>query len=189
MKGPIDGAKVTLWDAATGKGLQTLSSMGIFSLSNVAEGDYLFKVESDGRMPAYGTLHLTGDGTHEINVVLLATVQGSTDPVGSGAALRNAVRPPQDPAKPPKVKFPELKKKVTPVYPDAAGRARVEGNARIAAVMLPDGTLDDLVVLSAPDKDLAVAALMAVRQWRYSPTQLDAKPVETNLTIDVKFKR
>jgi hypothetical protein len=153
MKGPIDGAKVTLWDAATGKGLQTLSSMGIFSLSNVAEGEYLFKVESDGRIPVYGALHLMGDGTHEINVVLLATVQGSTDPVGAGAALRNAVRPPQDPAKPPKVKFPELKKKVTPVYPDAAGRARAEGNARIAAVMLPDGTLDDLVVLSAPDKD------------------------------------
>jgi hypothetical protein len=49
-KGPIDGAKVTLWDATTGRGLQNLSSKGLFSLSNVTEGDYLFKVESDGRV-------------------------------------------------------------------------------------------------------------------------------------------
>jgi TonB family protein len=87
------------------------------------------------------------------------------------------------------VKFPELKKKVTPLYPEAARKAGIEGKARIATVMLPDGTLEDLVVLSAPNQDLAVAALIAVRQWHYSPTRLDGKPVETNFTIDVDFKR
>lgn len=55
--------------------------------------------------------------------------------------------------------------------------------------MLPDGRVEDLVVLSAPDKDLAIAALIAVRQWRYSPARLDGKPVETDLTVDVDFKR
>lgn len=40
-KGPVDGAKVTLWDATTGRGLQTLSSKGLFSLSNVTEGALL----------------------------------------------------------------------------------------------------------------------------------------------------
>ena len=55
--------------------------------------------------------------------------------------------------------------------------------------MLSDGSLDDLVVLSAPDKDLAVAALIAVRQWRYLPTRVEGKPVETRMTIDVKFGR
>jgi TonB family protein len=189
MKAPIDGARVTLWDAATGKGLQTLASMGSFSLSNIAEGDYLFKVESDGRMPVFGALHLMSNGSHQISVVMLSPANGSRDAVGAGAALRNAVRPPQDPANPPKVKFPELKKKVTPVYPAAARNAGIEGKARIATVLLPDGTLEDLVVLSAPNQDLAVAALIAVRQWHYSPTRLDGKPVETNFTIDVDFKR
>ncbi len=189
MKGPIDGAKVTLWDAATGKGLQTLSSMGAFSLSNVTEGEYLFKVESDGRMPVYGAVHLSGDGAHEINVIMLAAAIGTTESVGAASSLRDSVRPPRDPSKPPKVKFPTLRKKVTPTYPDAARRAGVEGNVRIATIVLPDGTLDDLVVVSAPNKDLAVAALVAVRQWRYSPTYLDGEPVETNFTIDVKFDR
>src|SRR6266436_4055391 len=187
MKGPIDGAKVTLWDAAKGKGLQTLSSMGAFSLSNVAEGNYLFKVESDSLVPVYGAVHLSGDGTHEINVVMLAVAPGTTESVGAGSALRDAVRPPPDPSKPPKVKKPTPKKKVTPLYPDAARRAGVQGKVRIGTIMLPDGTLDDLVVLSAPNTDLAVAALVAVRQWRYFLTQLDGEPVETNFTIDVTF--
>lgn len=188
-KGPIDGAKVTLWDAATGRGLQTSSSKGLFSLSNVTEGDYLFKVESDGRLPVYGAVHLFGDGAREINVVTLDAAPGTSDSVGAGSGLRDAVRPPRDPSKPPKVKTPQDKKKVTPVYPDAARKAGVHGNVRIATILLPDGSLDDLVVLSAPSRDLAVAALVAVRQWRYSPTQLDGEPVETNFTIDVKFDR
>lgn len=189
-KGPIDGAKVTLWDATTGRGLQTsTSSKGLFSLSNVTEGDYLFKVESDGWVPVYGAVHLFGDGTHEINVVTLTAAPGTSDSVGAGWGLRDAVRPPRDPSKPPKVKPPQDKKKVTPVYPDSARRAGVHGNVRIATILLPDGSLDDLVVLSAPSRDLAVAALVAVRQWRYSPTQLDGEPVETSFTIDVKFDR
>jgi TonB family protein len=188
-KGPIDGAKVTLWDATTGRGLQILSSKGLFSLSNVTEGDYLFKVESDGRLPVYGAVHLFGDGAREINVVTLDAAPGTSDSVGAGSGLRDAVRPPRDPSKPPKVKTPQDKKKVTPVYPVAARKAGVHGNVRIATILLPDGSLDDLVVLSAPSRDLAVAALVAVRQWRYSPTQLDGEPVETNFTIDVKFDR
>ena len=188
-KGPIDGAKVTLWDAATGRGLQTLSSKGLFSLSNFTEGDYLFKVESDGRLPVYGAVHLFGNGAREISVVTLDAAPGTSDSVGAGSGLRDAVRPPRDPSKPPKVKTPQDKKKVTPVYPDAARKAGVHGNVRIATILLPDGSLDDLVVLSAPSRDLAVAALAAVRQWRYSPTLLDGEPVETNFTIDVKFDR
>lgn len=189
MKGPIDGAKVTLWDTATGKGLQTLSSMGVFSLKTAAEGEYFFKVESDGWMPVYGAVHLSGDGTHEINVVMLATALGTKESTGAASSLRDSARPPRDPSKPPKVKLPTIRKKVTPSYPNGARRAGVEGNVRIATIVLPDGTLDDLVVLSAPNKDLAVAALVAVRQWRYSPMQVDGEPVETSFTIDVQFGR
>ena len=158
-------------------------------MSNITEGDYLFKAESDGRLPVYGAVHLFGDGAREINVVTLDAAPGTSDSVGAGSGLRDAVRPPRDPSKPPKVKTPQDKKKVTPVYPDAARKAGVHGNVRIATILLPDGSLDDLVVLSAPSRELAVAALVAVRQWRYAPTQLDGEPVETSFTIDVKFDR
>jgi protein TonB len=87
------------------------------------------------------------------------------------------------------VKPAQVKKKIAPQYPDAARRAGVAGTVRIAMIILPDGTLDDLIVLSAPDDSLAVAALMAVRLWRYSPTYLDDQAVEASLTVDVNFGR
>src|SRR5690348_811635 len=114
-KGRIDGAEVTVWDATTGKGIRTISSMGNFFFSSHVEGDYLFKAESKGFMPVYGALHLTGDGPHKINVAMLA-MNESQDAVGAGAALRDAIRfgPPQDTPNPDKVQPPKLKKKVTP---------------------------------------------------------------------------
>jgi TonB family protein len=54
-------------------------------------------------------------------------------------------------------------------------------------IILPDGTVDDLVVLSAPNRNFALAALAAVRRWRYSPTYLEGQPVEASLTVDVNF--
>jgi outer membrane biosynthesis protein TonB len=56
-------------------------------------------------------------------------------------------------------------------------------------IILPDGTVGDLVTLSAPDRDMAVAALLAVSKWRYSPTYLDDQAVEASLTVDVTFQK
>jgi TonB family protein len=186
--GPIDGAKATIWDSATGKSLQTFSSKGLFSWGQVTEAEYLFKVGSNGWMPG-GAVRLSGDGPREINVVMVTTARGTVESVGAGAALRDAVLPPRDPSKQSKVIFPKEKKKVKPVYPEAARRAGVGGTVKIATIILPDGTLDDLVVLSAPSGDLAVAALVAARQWRYSPAYRDGEGIETSLTIDIKFDR
>jgi protein TonB len=137
---------------------------------------------------AYGALHLAGDDPHEIDVLLLGPVTNGTV-VGAGSPLRKANRPPSDPAARPKVKPAQLIKRVSPVYPDAAKKAGIRGTVRIATIIHADGTLDDLVVLSAPSPDLALAGLLAVRQWRYSPTYLDDRPVEASLTIDVNFER
>jgi len=70
-KGPVDGANVTIWDVETGKGVRTSSSMGSFSLSGLAEGDYLLRVENDSRSTVLGALHLAGDEPHKINVVVM----------------------------------------------------------------------------------------------------------------------
>ena len=187
-KGPIDGAQITVFDEA-GKGVQTSSSMGTFSLSGVPEGYYFFKVENGSRMRVFGAIHVAGDGPHKIHVVMLNASPQDADAVGAGSPLRDAVRPPRSSSKPPKVKPAQVVKKVTPVYPASERKAGIRGTVRIAMVILPDGGLDDLVVLSAPDDNLAIAALMAVRLWRYSPTYLDDQPVEASLTVDVNFGR
>jgi periplasmic protein TonB len=75
---------------------------------------------------------------------------------------------------------------VSPVYPEAARLARVEGKVVIEAVIGPTGEVVNAVVLrSTPLLD--EAALAAVRQWRYTPTLLNGIPMSVVLTVTVNF--
>jgi TonB family protein len=76
--------------------------------------------------------------------------------------------------------------KVSPEYPKKARKKHVEGTVRLHAIIAKDGTVTMLEVISG-DPLLVDAALKAVRQWRYSPTLLDGRPVEVDTTIDVNF--
>jgi TonB family protein len=162
--------------------------MGTFSLSGVNDGDYLFKVEKDGYLPVYGAFHLAGTDPHNISVVMLDSASHAPGTVGAASPLRDSKRPPRSASKPPVVKPASVKKKVTPRYPDATRRVALDGAVKIAMIILPDGTVDDLVVLSSPNDSFAEAALWAVRLWQYSPTYLDGLAVEASLTVDVTFK-
>jgi protein TonB len=79
-----------------------------------------------------------------------------------------------------------LKHEVLPVYPLIAKSARVEGTVRLSASIAPNGTVEDLRVLSGSPL-LAEAAQQAVKQWVYQPTYLNGKPVEVLTEIDVQF--
>jgi periplasmic protein TonB len=54
------------------------------------------------------------------------------------------------------------------------------------AIIAKDGSIKNLEVISG-DPLLVDAALKTVRQWRYSPTLLDGRPIEVDTTIDVGF--
>ncbi len=189
LKTPVDGAMITIWDAGTGKGLRTASDAGRFSFSgDIEEGDYLIKVEKIGVALLYGAIQLHGEGPHELNLVLVENVSGFGEVVKAGEPTRVRSLPTGGaPQKPPKIQQSKLIYKVQPIYPASAKQARISGNVRIWASLRTDGTLDDMVVLSAPSADLALAALLAVRKWRYSPTFSDGKAVEVEFTIDVNF--
>ncbi|MGC1619872.1 MAG: energy transducer TonB [Candidatus Acidiferrum sp.] len=79
-----------------------------------------------------------------------------------------------------------LIKRVAPEYPRKAKKAHIEGTVRLHAVIAKDGSVQNLAVLSG-DPVLVDAALKAVRQWRYQPTQINGKPVEIDTRIDVVF--
>ena len=74
---------------------------------------------------------------------------------------------------------------VEPIWRAGTNVSALKCRLIVAAVIRTDGTPDDLIVLSATSSDLASAALMAVRQWRYSPTYLAGKVVELATLIDV----
>jgi periplasmic protein TonB len=73
-----------------------------------------------------------------------------------------------------------------PLYPALARAARLQGTVKIQAVISPNGTIQNLSVMSGPPL-LIAAALDAVRRWRYQPTLLNGEPVEVATEIDVNF--
>lgn len=67
----------------------------------------------------------------------------------------------------------------------AAGR---DGIVPIEAIIGRDGTVTTVRVLSAQvHPDFAIAAVDAVRQWRFSPTLLNGQPVEVVMTVKMAF--
>lgn len=77
-------------------------------------------------------------------------------------------------------------KHVEPVYPAGALPARSQGAVVIEAVIGPDGKVKDVKVIhSVPALDQA--ALVAVRQWEYTPPVLNGVAVAVLMTVVVNF--
>jgi TonB family protein len=75
---------------------------------------------------------------------------------------------------------------VSPIYPDEALRARVQGVVIVEARIEADGTiLHARILRSIPMLDQA--ALDAVRQWEFTPTLQDGRPVPVMMTMTVQF--
>jgi protein TonB len=73
-----------------------------------------------------------------------------------------------------------------PVYPVVCVQGRIQGTVILHAVIGQDGRVVELEAISGHPL-LALAALDAVRRWRYSPTLLNSTPVEVETTITVNF--
>lgn len=104
--------------------------------------------------------------------------------------------PPAPPAPPPAqvkpvrvglgIREPKKIVHVVPEYPDIARISRVEGVVILEAVLDTSGRVQSVKVLrSTPLLD--EAAIRAVRQWRYTPTELNGVPVPVLMTITVQF--
>ncbi|MGA9884138.1 MAG: TonB family protein [Candidatus Acidiferrales bacterium] len=76
--------------------------------------------------------------------------------------------------------------RVQPEYPRLATLLHLSGVVRLRAIIGTDGSVQQLEVLSG-NPILTRAAVLAVRQWRYEPTQLNGQPVEVETSITVTF--
>jgi TonB family protein len=84
------------------------------------------------------------------------------------------------------IREPRKIKDVKPVYPDDAREAKVQGMVILEVVIGKDGSVTGAKVLR-PVPLLEQAALDAVGQWKYEPTQLDGEPVEVLMVVTVNF--
>lgn len=86
----------------------------------------------------------------------------------------------------PAVQERKLVRKVEPVYPDEAKRARIQGTVRFTVIVGKDGAVQNVTVISGHPV-LIKAALDALRQWRYQPTLLNGEPVEVVTQVEIPF--
>ena len=75
---------------------------------------------------------------------------------------------------------------VAPLYPDIARQSRVQGVVILEAILDVSGRVQSVTVLRSQPL-LDEAAIRAVREWRYTPTELNGVPVPVLMTITVRF--
>jgi protein TonB len=85
------------------------------------------------------------------------------------------------------IEEPKKIKHVFPVYPDIAKQARVQGQLILDATIGVEGRVIDVKVLRGIPL-LDAAAMDAVRQWEYTQTLLDGRPVPVIVTVTVNFR-
>jgi TonB family protein len=81
----------------------------------------------------------------------------------------------------------ELTNLVEPVYPPDARQARLEGTVKLHVVVGANGEVQSFRTVSGPESR-AQAAMTAVREWRYRPTLLNGKAVETQEDVTFVFR-
>lgn len=78
--------------------------------------------------------------------------------------------------------------KLLPTYPAAAVQARAQGLVVMESVITTQGEVVEVKVLKADREDLAAAAVMAIRQWRFEPATLNGQPVDVYYNLTVNFR-
>jgi len=76
---------------------------------------------------------------------------------------------------------------VSPVYPESAKRANIQGSVLLDVTIAEDGQVVGVDVLEG-NEQLAVAAAEAVKLWAYEPIVIDGSPAAVVTTIDVHFE-
>lgn len=78
---------------------------------------------------------------------------------------------------------------VKPVYTPGAMRARIQGAVWMKAIVLPNGTVGDVVVETSLDREhgLDDQAVQALKQWTFEPGTKDGEPVAVEVTVEMTF--
>jgi periplasmic protein TonB len=103
--------------------------------------------------------------------------------------------PPPPPASAPKVpvriggqiKQPQLVKRVEPEYPPLAVKAHIQGVVILEATVNENGEVTEVRLLRSANPLLDREAQIALRQWRYSPLDLNGTNMPFILTLTLSF--
>lgn len=86
------------------------------------------------------------------------------------------------------VKAPVVLSRVEPYYPESARADRISGIVILEVVVDHSGIVKEAVILKDLPHGLGLAALDAVRQWRFSPATRNGEPVDVIFNLTVNFR-
>jgi protein TonB len=133
------------------------------------------------------------DGAAPVAEIASADLPAGSTPatlLSSSGRTAGQPAPPPAPAPPPPVKTvtdPKLISSTRPVYPMTARQSNIEGSVTVVIYIDPAGKVFSARALSGPVM-LRAAAEEAVKQWKYSPSLEDGKPVQSHVVVKVDFK-
>ncbi len=82
---------------------------------------------------------------------------------------------------------PKPEKTVAPRYPVEMRRAGREGVARVAFIVTADGFVEEARVVDATGPGFGPAAIEAVKQWHFTPGELNGRRVRVAMVRDFPF--
>jgi beta-lactamase regulating signal transducer with metallopeptidase domain len=210
--GSLPGAELTLTDTQAGTAFTArTNASGGFTFSELPPSRYELVVRLPGFAAVSNVLPVAAGATVRRTITLpIGTVQetivlacgapsassSAARAIGSTLASIYPVLYAQEP--PPSIRVggqirpPTKTRDVKPACP-AAVRA-LETTVRLTGRIGVDGLMNDVKPAPAdagvePPSEFVDSALEAVRQWRFTPTQLNNQPVETTITVTVTYRR
>jgi TonB family protein len=82
---------------------------------------------------------------------------------------------------------PRVIKDVKPKYSPGAMDAKTQGNVKMEAVVLADGTVGEVRVTHSLDRELDEAAVQAMKRWRFAPGKKDGVAVPVLVEVEMTF--
>lgn len=86
------------------------------------------------------------------------------------------------------VQAPVVIRRVEPIYPEEARKARVAGIVIIEALIDRNGNVREARVLKPLPFDLDQAALDSIRQWKFRPGTRNGEPVDVLFNLTINFQ-
>ena len=188
----MPGVSLTLEDAAGGKQSAVSDASGRFQFASVAAGKYVLEATLPGFRALRQEFELRNPRDWDKAITLQVGTLSETISVRSTRTTAPATAARPQAATPVRVggniRVPKKVKDVKPIYPESMRAAGRDGLVSLDAIIGEDGTVSSVRVLSGDvHPDFAIAAVDAVRQWQFTPTLLNGRPIEVVMTVKVGF--
>ena len=188
--GVMPGVAVTLTDAGDGRMETTTDAAGRFQFSTLPPGKYVLTASVAGfnNLRREFELRQAGDWDRAITMQVGQLRESITVSDTRLTATRPVPTGPEPVRVGGNIRVPRKLVDVKPVYPASMREAGRSGQVSLDVVIGQDGSvMSDRVVGSDVHPDFGEAAIQAVRQWKFSPTLLNGKPVDVHMSVSVTF--